>query len=92
MKIRWFEVLVLALTVLTALIFLLNYLATVHSGEVTVTVWRGEAYSEEEAPGKGVERWETKESARYGGPEHHWLGFAETNPGPVSGPFTQENV
>lgn len=39
-KIRWFEVLVLALTVLTVLVFVLNYLATVNSGEITVTVWR----------------------------------------------------
>ena len=48
MKIRWFEVLVLALTVLTALVFLTNYLATVQDGDITVTVWRGGAYTQSE--------------------------------------------
>lgn len=91
MKIRWFEVLVLALTLLTVLVFLLNYLATVRSGDVTVTVWSGEAYSEEEEVSKGVERWE-EACARYDGAEHDPLGMAETNPGPDHGPITQENL
>lgn len=60
MKIRWFEVMVLALTALCALVFFANYFVTVHSADITITTQREGAYEvQDEEKSKGVEYAET---------------------------------
>lgn len=61
MKIRWYEVLVIALTAVTAIIFFLSWFLTMHGSDISMTMEHNGAY-EAEMPSKGVEYNETGKS------------------------------